>query len=142
MTKSEEICKKLGNLYFFKELVKSNLIYVTDKKEEKELADVLMRVDNYILIIQIKEKTSNSNNIENWLNNKVYKVAKNQIKVSAQEIINKVNFKEDENSDILDNINKCTLIPIIIFDIGNINIEYKKSYDSKSTDLKINIFNI
>ena len=36
MTKSEEICKKLGNLYFFKELVKSNLIYVTDKKEEKE----------------------------------------------------------------------------------------------------------
>lgn len=42
MTKSEEICKKLGNLYFFKELVKSNLIYVTDKKEEKELADVLM----------------------------------------------------------------------------------------------------
>ena len=101
-----------------------------------------MRVDNYILIIQIKEKTSNSNNIENWLNNKVYKVAKNQIKVSAQEIINKVNFKEDENSDILDNINKCTLIPIIIFDIGNINIEYKKSYDSKSTDLKINIFNI
>ena len=74
-----------------------------------------MRVDNYILIIQIKEKTSNSNNIENWLNNKVYKVAKNQIKVSAQEIINKVNFKEDENSDILDNINKCTLIPIIIY---------------------------
>ena len=143
MTKSEEICKKLGDLYFFKELVKSNLIYVTDKKEEKELTDVLMRVDNYILIIQIKEKTtSNSNNIDNWLNNKVYKVAKNQIKVSAQEIINKVNFKEDENSDILDNIDKCTLIPIIIFDIGNINIEYKKSYDSKSTDLKINIFNI
>ena len=94
MTKSEEICKKLGDLYFFKELVKSNLIYVTDKKEEKELTDVLMRVDNYILIIQIKEKTtSNSNNIDNWLNNKVYKVAKNQIKVSAQEIINKVNFK-------------------------------------------------
>lgn len=143
MTKSEEICKKLGDLYFFKELVKSNLIYVTDKKEEKELADVLMRVDNYILIIKIKEKTtSDSNNIENWLNNKVYKVAKNQIKVSAQEIINKVNFKEDENSDILDNIDKCTLIPIIIFDIGQENIEYKRSYESKSTNLKINIFNI
>lgn len=56
MTKSEEICKKLRDLYFFKELVKSNLIYVTDKKEEKELADVLIRVDNYILIIQIKKK--------------------------------------------------------------------------------------
>ena len=35
MTKSEEICKKLGNLYFFKELVKSNLLYITDKKEEE-----------------------------------------------------------------------------------------------------------
>ena len=62
MTKSEEICKKLGNLYFFKELVKSNLLYITDKKEEKELADVLMRVDNYILTIQIKEKTTNGLN--------------------------------------------------------------------------------
>ena len=60
MTKSEEICKKLGNLYLFKELVKSNLLYITDKKEEKELADVLMRVDNYILTIQIKEKTTNA----------------------------------------------------------------------------------
>ena len=62
MTKSEEICKKLGNLYFFKELVKSNLIYITDEKQEKELADVLMRVDNYILIIQIKEKTTPASN--------------------------------------------------------------------------------
>lgn len=143
MTKSEEICKKLGNLYFFKELVKSNLLYITDKKEEKELADVLMRVDNYILTIQIKEKTTNaSNSIENWMNNKVYKVAKNQIKVSVQEIVKKINFKEEDNSDILDNIDKCTIIPIIIFDIGKENIEYKRSYESKSTNLKINIFNI
>lgn len=58
-----------------------------------------MRVDNYILTIQIKEKTTNtSNNIENWLNNKVYKVAKNQIKISVQEIIKKINFKEDEKN--------------------------------------------
>lgn len=143
MTKSEEICKNLGNLYFFKELVKSNLLYITDKKEEKELADVLMRVDNYILTIQIKEKTTNtSNSIENWINNKVYKVAKNQIKVSAQEIVKKIKFKEEENADILDNIDICTIIPIIIFDIGKENIEYKRSYESQSTDLKINIFNI
>lgn len=143
MTKSEEICKELGNLYFLKELVKSNLLYITDKKEEKELADVLMRVDNYILTIQIKEKTPNtSNNIENWLNNKVYKVAKNQIKISVQEIIKKINFKEDENADILDNIDKCTIVPIIIFDIGDENIKYKRSYESKTSNLKINIFNI
>lgn len=143
MTKSEEICKELGNLYFFKELVKSNLLYITDKKEEKELADVLMRVDNYILTIQIKEKTTNtSNNIDNWLNNKVYKVAKNQIKISVQEIIKKINFKEDENADILDNIYKCTIVPIIIFDIGDENIKYQRSYESKTSNLKINIFNI
>ena len=143
MTKSEEICKKLGNLYFFKELVKSNLIYITDEKQEKELADVLMRGDNYILIIQIKEKTTPaSNSIEKWMNNKVYKVAKNQIKVSAQEIIKKINFKEEDNSDILDNIDKCTIIPIIIFDIGKEIIEYQRCYESQSANLKINIFNI
>lgn len=37
MTKSEKICKKLGNLYFYKELVKSDLLYITEQNEEKEL---------------------------------------------------------------------------------------------------------
>lgn len=83
MTKSEKICEKLWNLYFYKELVKSDLLYITEQNEEKELANVLMRVDNYILVIQIKEKQADtSNNIENWIHNKVYKIAKNQIKNS------------------------------------------------------------
>ena len=59
-------------------LVKSTLLYINDNKEEKE--------------------TGSSNNIENWLHNKV---AKNQIKVSSHEIIKKVNFKENKNTDMM-----------------------------------------
>ena len=54
MTKSEKLCESLGNLFFFKEMVKSNLIYITDTKEEKELADIILRVDNFIIPMQIK----------------------------------------------------------------------------------------
>lgn len=143
MTKSEKICEKLGNLYFFKELVKSNLVYITDKYEENELADVLMRVDNHILVIQIKEKEINSlNSIENWLKNKVYKVAKNQIKFSAKEITKKITFKENKNVDILDDIDNCDIVPIIIFDVGNQNVMYNKYCRSESLNIEINVFNI
>lgn len=143
MTKSEKICEKLENLYFYKELVKSDLLYITEQNEEKELANVLMRVDNYILVIQIKEKQADtSNNIENWIHNKVYKIAKNQIKNSVQNIVKNVNFKYNKNADILDDIDECILMPIILFDIGDEAIEYRKIYDSKSLNLKINIFNI
>lgn len=142
MTNSEKICEEIGNIFFYKELVKSNLIYITDKKEEKELADVLMRVDNYILAIQIKEKTSDNSDVNKWLNSKVYKVAKNQIKETINEIKNKINFKNEYNKNIIENIDSCIIIPIIIFDIGSSTIDYNKVYYSESQNLVINIFDI
>lgn len=143
MTNSERICEGLGKLYFFKEMVKSNLVYITENNEEKELADVLMRVDNYILAIQIKEKTtSESSDISKWLNNKVYKVAKNQSKTTCKEILTTINFKEKNNDDILENIDKCSVIPLIIFDIGNIEVPYDRIYRSSTDDLIICIFNL
>ena len=142
MTNSEKICEKIGKIYFYKELVKSNLIYITDKKEEKELADVLMRVDNYILAIQIKEKASNNSDTNKWLNSKVYKVAKNQIKETINEIRNKIDFKNKYNKNIIENIDSCIIIPIILFDIGSSTIDYNKIYYSESQNLVINIFDI
>ena len=52
MTNSENVCKKLGNLYFFKELVKSDLIYIKENSEEEELSD-------NIVVIKIKKKSNN-----------------------------------------------------------------------------------
>ena len=55
MTKSEEICKKLGNLYFFKELVKSNLIYITDEKQEKVLVEQVAVKKELTTLYEVKE---------------------------------------------------------------------------------------
>lgn len=141
MTKSEKICEELGRMYFFKEMIKSDLIYISENKEEKELADIILRVGNFIIPIQIKEKTNN-NEIDKWLNNKVYKKAKQQTKETCHQILKKINFKSDINFDILDNINNCTIIPIIIFDIQNAILKYKRVYVSSNFDLMIHIFNI
>lgn len=143
MTKSEKICEDLGKMYFFKEMVKSDLIYISEGKDEKELADIILRVGNFILPIQIKEKTSNSNDdIVKWLNNKVYKKAKQQTKETCQQILKEIKFKNSINSDILNDIENCNIIPIIIFDIQNEITKYKKIYISSNSDLLIHIFNI
>ena len=142
MTKSEKICEDLGKMYFFKEMVKSNLIYISEAKEEKELADIILRVGNFIIPIQIKEKINNDTDIDKWLNNKVYKKAKKQTKETCRQIMEKIKFKDNNNSDILDNIEKCIIIPIIIFDIQDITVKYKKNYISSNSDLLIHVFNI
>lgn len=142
MTKSEKICESLGNLFFFKEMVKSNLIYITDTKEEKELADIILRVGNFIIPIQIKEKDNEEYDLTKWLNNKVYKKAKQQIKISCKEIKERINFKDSTNDDILEDIDSCTIIPIIIFDINKRINDYQKIYISKENNLAIHIFSI
>ena len=54
MTNSEQICSELGRLYFFKELEKSDLVYINNEdNQERELADIILRVGNYIFTIQI-----------------------------------------------------------------------------------------
>ena len=143
MTKSEKICNELGKLYFYKELVKSDLVYIiNEKNEEKELADVILRVGNYILPIQIKEMQDTSKDINKWLDKKVYKNAKNQTKETCKNILTDIKFKNETNSDILEDIQECEIIPIIIFDVSNIELEYKKIYITSDNMLLIHIFNL
>lgn len=143
MTKSELLCENLGKMYFFKEMIKANLIYITETKEEKELADVIIRVNNYILPIQVKEKNENGIiNINKWLSNKVYKIAKNQTKSACNELLKNKIFKNNDNIEIFDNIEKCDIIPLIIFDVGMAFSDYKRIYKSSNSNLVINIFAI
>ncbi len=143
MTESEKFCEELGKLYFFKELIKSDLLYVTEGKQEKELADIILRVGNNVIPIQIKEKNKNNNSdTSGWLKNRVYKAAKKQIEKTNEQILETINFKSENNSDILNDIELCNIIPLIIFDIGDEVIEYNKLHISKSSDLNIQIFNI
>lgn len=143
MTKSEQVCEELGKLYFFKELIKSDLIYITETNEEKELSDIILRVGNNIISIQIKEKNDDSkSNTHKWLDNKVYKKAKNQTKETSKQILETINFKCNNNNDILDDIKSCNIISLILFDIGDEIIEYNKICTSQSKSLNIQIFNI
>lgn len=142
MTKSERLCEKLGILFFFKEMVKSNLVYITEDKEEKELADLILRVGKYILLIQIKEKDDNGSDIKKWLENKVYKRAKQQIKKSYIELKKTLKFKDSTNTDILEDLEECCIILIIIFDVGETAINYNRSYHSEQNNMLINIFSI
>ena len=85
MTNSEQICSELGKLYFFKELEKSDLVYIDEAdNQEKELADIILRVGNYIFTIQIKEMDDTSKDIQKWLDKKVYRNAKNQTKETCK----------------------------------------------------------
>lgn len=143
MTNSEKICSELGKLYFFKELEKSDLVYKNkEDNQEKELADIILRVGNYIFTIQIKEMNDTSKDIQKWLNKKVYKIAKNQTKETCKEIFDDITFKNDENKNILENIDKCTIIPIIIFDIKEKEVQYQKIYETKDGKLLIHIFEL
>lgn len=143
MTNSEQICSELGKLYFFKELEKNDLVYINeDSNQEKELADIILRVGNYIFTVQIKEMDDTSKDISKWLGKKVYRNAKNQTKETCKVIFNNIKFKNTENDDILDNINKCIIIPIIIFDIKEKRIRYQKIYETKDEQLLIHIFDL
>lgn len=143
MTHSEQICSELGKLYFFKELEKSDLVYLnSEDNQERELADTILRVGNNILTIQIKEMTDTSKDIEKWLNKKVYTVAKNQTKATCKAIFEDIKFKNNENSDILDNIEECNIIPLIIFDVKENEVEYEKIYETKDKTLLIHIFDL
>lgn len=143
MTNSEHICSELGKLYFFKELEKSDLIYFNDEdNQENELADTILRVGNYIFAIQIKEMDDTSRDIQKWLDKKVYRNAKNQTKETCKKIFENIRFKNKENADILDDINNCIIIPIIIFDIKEKEIKYQKIYETKDGQLLIHIFDL
>lgn len=143
MTNSEQICSELGKLYFFKELEKSDLVYIDEAdNQEKELADIILRVGNYIFTIQIKEMDDTSKDIQKWLDKKVYRNAKNQTKETCKRIFYDIKFKNTENRYILDNVDKCTIIPIIIFDVKEKEIKYKKIYETKDGKLLIHIFDL
>ncbi len=145
MTNSEQICGELGKLYFYKELVKSNLIYtIKDEKykQERELADTILRVGDYIFTIQIKEMEDTNKDILEWLDSKVYKKAKNQMKKTYEEIFKNIKFKDPENADIIENIERCTIIPIIIFDIKEKRVNYEKTYKTKDGKLLIHILDL
>ena len=90
MNKSEKLLSAFADMYFFKELVYDDLCFIPENDTEKELADLVVNLEDYILAIQLKSrnKTDQTNEViaENkWLQ-RVTKHAKRQVKKSMDYI--------------------------------------------------------
>ena len=117
-------------------------IKVKQDKQEKELCDCLIEFKNCYVIIQVKERSnnSNSNNEDSWYEKKILKNARSQIKDT-------IDFLHDDNCKFFINKGEIILdrrkkiLPIIIFDNDRLN-DYKRVIYSNGIDRKINIFSI
>ena len=86
MSKTEKYISSINSDFFFKEFSFSKNKFKTPQgKEELELADNFVWLDNYLFIIQIKDRneTADSSSLK-WFQNKILKTAVKQIKNSLE----------------------------------------------------------
>lgn len=88
MNKSEQLLSAFSEDYFFKELVVDELHFKPDKSSEREVADLLINLDDIIIAIQLKARNDKDQtgdfSVENkWLQKKC-RVAKGQVKETLQ----------------------------------------------------------
>lgn len=86
ITKTEEMVSFINTNVFFKEFTFSkNKFHTSEKKNEYQLADNVVWLDDILLLYQIKDRNPEADSSEvNWFNNKVIKQAKDQIKGTIQ----------------------------------------------------------
>ena len=78
---SERLLDAFSELYFYKELVQSNLHFTLEGSTEKEVADLLINVGDFIIAIQLKarnekEQTFDEQQELKWLTSKCRKANK------------------------------------------------------------------
>lgn len=141
-TKSELICAALSKITFFNEFVFDDLLYIADNKQELELADLIIELDKFVLVVQIKERNqifSSQEAEEKWMKKTIFDNAISQLKVSISTLKNKKGlfFSNDYGQE--STFNDKIVFPIVVFFNSSIK-EYVRSYTSKSTGAKVNIF--
>lgn len=124
---SEKLLSAFSEVYFYKELVQSNLCFISEGETEKEVADLLVNIGDFIIAIQLKARNleEQSNDLEKelrWLTSKC-KVAKRQVKESIKYIKSGKlpSFKNGRNQSIY-LTSDAEIIPLVVFinkEIGN-----------------------
>jgi hypothetical protein len=146
MTKSEKISSILAQMFFYEEFVYDNLCFFREDGSRVELADVLINLDDVLIVIQIKERSSASqtNLVEvecRWLHSKIKK-AKSQIQNTISYIAgDKLPYFVNTKGQQLKINQQATLFPIIIFDNDTI-LDYQKVIHSRSRNIDIHCFSI
>lgn len=149
MTESESIISSLNSSFFFQEFTFSNNKFKTsENKDELELADNVVWLDDILIIIQIKEKEPDNNSDSvGWFDNKVLKKAVKQIKntVKYYNEFDNIEIKNDKGHILnLNTIRNLDAKKIIVYNPGLDFPEskrFQKFYISQNIDL-IHLFHI
>src|SRR5260370_14973930 len=81
--KFEDALGKLNESYFFREFTFSTNTFKPDKRTELEVADAVVWLDDFLIVVQVKERYAafgaTSTDEENWFNGEVLGKAATQI---------------------------------------------------------------
>ena len=117
-------------------------VKIVEGKQERELCDCLIETGDCYIVIQIKERGDVGKEIsteEKWLENKVFKRAKKQIKKTLSDLKKEdVTYHYNETEIIIDKGKE--ILPVIVFFNDKIS-NYDKLYYSEELGNYINIFN-
>ncbi len=142
MTNSEIICNKIAEQFMLGDFTFENL-YTTTPSGKVEICDCLIEYQDYYLVFQVKERETQKQqeNIEKWLEKKVYKKAIDQMTKSIELIQNSNNIAVRDKLG-----NECVLsstkeyIPIVVFDNDAVS-DYVRIYESSRIGT-VNIFSL
>lgn len=120
MTESEKLLSAFSENYFFKEMVVDNLLFTPEGRDEIELADLIINLQDYIIAIQLKSRNEKDQTFDRekekvWLNSKC-KRAKEQVKSTLKYISSGTlpAFKNKQNQAIAFSEN-AEVIPLVVF---------------------------
>ena len=86
MNESEKLLSKFSQIYFFEEFVQDNLQFSENNGDSKELADLILNLEDVVIAIQMKERSDGAITMseleeKKWFDNKT-REAKKQIKTT------------------------------------------------------------
>lgn len=120
MNRSEKVTSALAQLYFFDELVHNNLQFNDSSNQTKELADIIVNLEDVIIAIQIKERDNSFQTHDviaeqKWFDNKISK-AKHQMNDTIKYIREgKLPFFKDTMGIERKIQSDAEIIPLVIF---------------------------
>ncbi len=147
MNKSEELLSKFSKIYFFEEFVQDNLQFSENNGDSKELADLILNLEDVVIAIQMKERSDGAITMseleeKKWFDNKT-REAKKQIKTTIDFIkhgkipafLNKRGIEIKIRKD-------AEIIPLIIFKNKSITDYPRMLKKHSETGLDVNCMSL
>lgn len=147
MNESEKLLSKISKIYFFEEFVQDNLQFSENNGDSKELADLILNLEDVVIAIQMKERSDGAITMseleeKKWFDNKT-REAKKQIKTTIDFIkhgkipafLNKRGIEIKIRKD-------AEIIPLIIFKNESITDYPRMLKKHSETGLDVNCMSL